>query len=91
LLDCSTPFYLTMQAATKSGVGKIVVAGGLAANSSLRQRMKEETDKRGITLYSPAMGLFIYNPAMIALAGYLHYKNGEISNLDLNPRLSMPL
>jgi N6-L-threonylcarbamoyladenine synthase len=81
----------TMQAATESGVGKIVVAGGVAANSSLRQRMKEETDKRGITLYLPAMGLCIDNAAMIALAGYLHFKRGETSSLDMNPRPSMPL
>ncbi len=81
----------TIEAATESGVGKIVVAGGVAANSSLRQRMKEVADKRGITLYLPAMGLCIDNAAMIALAGYLHYKRGEISNLDLNPRPSMPL
>ncbi len=81
----------TMQAATKSGVGKIVVAGGVAANSSLRQRMKEEADKGGMTLYLPAMGLCIDNAAMIALAGYLHYKRGEKSSLDLNPRPSMPL
>ncbi len=81
----------TMLAAAESGVGKIVVAGGVAANSLLRQRMKEETDKRGITLYLPAMGLCIDNAAMIALAGYLHFKRGEMSSLDLNPRPSMPL
>jgi len=33
----------------------------------------------------------IDNAAMIALAGYLHYKRGETSDLDLNPRPSMPL
>jgi len=81
----------TMQAAAETGVDKIVVAGGVAANSSLRARMKDEAEKRSITLYLPGMFYCIDNAAMIALAGYLHYRRGETSNLDLNPRASMPL
>lgn len=81
----------TMLAAAETGVDKIVVAGGVAANSSLRSRMKQEAEKRGMTLYLPGMDLCIDNAAMIALTGYLHFQRGEISNLDLNPRPSMPL
>ncbi|HEX9135621.1 MAG TPA: tRNA (adenosine(37)-N6)-threonylcarbamoyltransferase complex transferase subunit TsaD, partial [Nitrospirota bacterium] len=81
----------TVQAARETGVTKIVVAGGVAANSSLRNRMKEQADKYGIALYLPGMGLCIDNAAMIALAGYLRFRRGETSNLDLNPRASMPL
>jgi len=81
----------TMLAAAGTGVNKIVVAGGVAANSSLRSRMKQEADKRGMTLYLPGMDLCIDNAAMIALAGYLHFQRGETSSLDLNPRPSMPL
>ena len=81
----------TVKAAVETGVDKIVVAGGVAANSSLRKKMNEEAAKRGISLYLPGMGLCIDNAAMIALAGYLHYKRGETSKLDLNPRPTMPL
>ena len=81
----------TVQAARETGVPKIVVAGGVAANSSLRSRMKEQADKYGIALYLPGMGLCIDNAAMIALAGYLRFRRGETSSLDLNPRASMPL
>jgi N6-L-threonylcarbamoyladenine synthase len=81
----------TMQAATATGVARIVVAGGVAANSSLRSRMSGEAEKRGMTLYLPGMFYCIDNAAMIALAGYLHYKRGETSNLDLNPRPTMAL
>jgi N6-L-threonylcarbamoyladenine synthase len=81
----------TMQAAAETGVDKLVVAGGVAANSSLRARMNEEATKRGITLYLPGMFYCIDNAAMIALAGYLHFKRGETSSLDLNPRPTMPL
>ena len=81
----------TMQAAKENNISKIVVAGGVAANSSLRKRMKKETDERGIKLYLPGMDYCIDNAAMIALTGYLHYQRGERSSLDLNPRASMPL
>jgi N6-L-threonylcarbamoyladenine synthase len=81
----------TMQAAVENKVDKIVVAGGVAANSLLRSRMKEASQKKGITLYLPGMGLCIDNAAMIGLTGYLHFKRGEVSSLDLNPRPTMPL
>jgi len=81
----------TMLAVAETGVDKVVVAGGVAANSRLRSRMTEESQKKGFTLYLPAMGLCIDNAAMIALAGYLHFKHGETSDLDLNPKSSMPL
>ncbi len=81
----------TMLAASETGAGKIVVAGGVAANTLLRTRMQEETKKRNIILYLPGMFYCIDNAAMIALAGYLHFRRGERSNLDLNPRPSMPL
>ncbi len=81
----------TIRAATENDVRRIVVAGGVAANSSLRTRMGEEATKRGMALHLPGMFYCIDNAAMIALAGYLRYKRGETSNLDLNPRPSMPL
>ena len=81
----------TMKAAVETGVDKIVVAGGVAANSSLRSRMKQKADQHSMTLYLPGMNLCIDNAAMIALAGYLHHSRGETSSLDLNPRPTMPL
>jgi tRNA N6-adenosine threonylcarbamoyltransferase len=81
----------TVRAASEVGVERIVVAGGVAANSLLRARIKEETEKRGISFYLPGMGLCIDNAAMIALAGYLHFRRGRTSALDLNPRPGMPL
>jgi N6-L-threonylcarbamoyladenine synthase len=81
----------TMQAAIENKVDKIVVAGGVAANSLLRSKMKEESQKKNMSLYLPGMGLCIDNAAMIGLTGYLHFKRGEVSSLDLNPRPTMPL
>ena len=81
----------TFQAARDTGVDKIVVAGGVAANNSLRNRIKEQSVKYGMAWYLPGMDFCIDNAAMIALAGYLRYQRGETSNLDLNPLASMPL
>jgi len=81
----------TIKAADETNVDKIVVAGGVAANSLLRSRMKEESQKKNMSLYLPGMGLCIDNAAMIGLTGYLHFRRGETSSLDLNPRASMPL
>ena len=81
----------TIKAAREHSADRIVVAGGVAANSALRERMTELCRANGIELCIPGMGLCIDNAAMIALAGYLHFRRGERSDLDLNPRPSMAL
>jgi N6-L-threonylcarbamoyladenine synthase len=81
----------TVKAAREQAVDRIVVAGGVAANSSLRKEMQRACDKAGMTLYLPGMGLCVDNAAMVALAGYLHHRRGDRSELDLNPRASAPL
>lgn len=81
----------TIQAAVEYNIRKIVVAGGVAANSSLRTLMKQKSDERGMKLHLPGMDYCIDNAAMIALTGYLHYQRGEQSALDLNPKASMLL
>jgi N6-L-threonylcarbamoyladenine synthase len=81
----------TIRAATEHGVGTVVVAGGVAANSSLRKEMRQACENTGITLTLPGMGLCVDNAAMVALAGYLHHQRGDRSELDLNPRASAAL
>ncbi len=81
----------TIHAAGETGVDKVVVAGGVAANSGLRKEMKRACDGKNIALYLPDMQLCIDNAAMIALAGYLRHQRGEKSDLTLNHRASMAL
>ena len=81
----------TIKAAKENGVGTIVVAGGVAANSSLRNGMQRACAESGIKLTLPGMGLCVDNAAMVALAGYLHYRRGDRSDLDLNPKASAAL
>ena len=79
----------TMEAAEKTGINKICLAGGVSANSFLRSVFETEAGKRGITLYYPDLKLCTDNGAMIASAGYFEYINGTRSDLDLNARPSL--
>lgn len=71
-------------AAQKLGESRIAVAGGVAANTSLRGRMQEECKKAGITLYYPSPVFCTDNAAMIAVQGYYEYMAGKRSGWDLN-------
>lgn len=81
----------TLHAAEQTGAPGIVVAGGVAANSSLRAALAERAAHAGRALYLPGMNFCVDNAAMIALAGCLHYERGERSPFDLNPLARSPL
>ena len=63
---------------------KLVVAGGVAANSMLRKMITDSAAKNGISLYIPDISLCGDNAAMIASQGYYEYSAGNISSSDLN-------
>lgn len=71
-------------AAKKLGEKRIAVAGGVAANSSLRETMKRECEKAGLTLYYPSPVYCTDNAAMIAVQGYYEYMAGRRNGWDLN-------
>ncbi|MCX7723980.1 MAG: tRNA (adenosine(37)-N6)-threonylcarbamoyltransferase complex transferase subunit TsaD [Thermodesulfovibrio sp.] len=71
-------------------LNRVVITGGVAANSELRRRaelLKEE----GINVYLPSKSLCTDNAAMIALTGYYRFLRGESSNLFLNAKAYLPL
>ncbi len=80
-------------AAQKLGEKRIAVAGGVAANSSLRKTMQEECGKAGIALYYPSPVFCTDNAAMIAVQGYHEYMSGRRDGLELNavPNLKIGL
>ena len=63
---------------------KIVLAGGVAANSKLREMLDSQCKKRGIKLYYPSPVLCTDNAAMIGCAAYYKYMAGETDDLTLD-------
>lgn len=61
----------SMQALKQTGSKRLVVAGGVGANKQLRQRLLDETVKRGAQVYFPPLDLCTDNGAMIAFVGAL--------------------
>lgn len=73
----------TMTALGRLGIKRVALAGGVAANSGLQKRMREEADARGLELSYPPPRLCTDNAAMIACAGYYHLLRGDADKLDL--------
>lgn len=73
----------TLQAAERTSVADVTIAGGVSANSRLRARMKEECSARGLRLFYPRMEYCMDNGAMIAYVGWLKLQRGEQSPFDL--------
>lgn len=81
----------TVEAAQKHSLKTITIAGGVAANSELREKMTVTAKKYGIDVLYPPPVLCTDNAAMIACAGYYSYIEGKTAPLDLNavPSLSI--
>jgi len=77
-------------AASSEKLNRVVITGGVAANSELRKRAEMLKDK-GINVYLPSKSLCTDNAAMIAITGYNKFLKGEISDLFLNARAYLPL
>lgn len=75
----------------RSGARRLVAAGGVAANESLRRRLREVTDACGATLFTPSPALCTDNGAMIAYAGWRRLAAGERvgGRVEVRPRWSL--
>jgi len=81
----------TLRAADERGVKTVIIAGGVAANSRLRERMHGDGARRGIDVVTPSLLLCTDNGAMIAAAGLRRLANGEQTPFDVsvNPNLAL--
>lgn len=80
-----------MAAADNIGYKKIAVAGGVAANSGLRERLKDECLKRGCGLFMPPLSLCGDNGAMVGCQGYYEFISGNVAGPDLNACANMEI
>lgn len=72
------------QALDQTGYDKLVLAGGVSANSWLRDQSEALSRERGLKLYVPPLTLCTDNAAMTAAQSYYAYESGERADLKLN-------
>ncbi len=73
-----------MRAVKEYGVSKLAIAGGVAANSTLRSAMKKACEEQNVQFYYPSPIFCTDNAAMIGVAAYYEYLNGTRHGWDLN-------
>jgi N6-L-threonylcarbamoyladenine synthase len=81
----------TMRAVQDNGIRQVVVCGGVAANSRLREKFADAALKNKIDLFIPPIILCTDNAAMIAAIGEIMLKSGRLDSLDLNAISRWPL
>ena len=81
----------TIAAAREKGRDKLVVAGGVAANSRIRADFKAAAEENGLTLFVPPLRLCGDNGAMIGAQGYYEFLAGTRAQSDLNAFAIMDL
>ncbi|MDE5983737.1 MAG: tRNA (adenosine(37)-N6)-threonylcarbamoyltransferase complex transferase subunit TsaD [Eubacterium sp.] len=79
------------KAALEKNFNKIVIAGGVSANSKLRAQAQGLCKKYNWSLYLPELKYCGDNAAMIASQGYYEFVNGEMADESLNAYATMPI
>lgn len=89
VVDCLTDNL--EKVAKERGLDKIVIAGGVSANSKLRSQTQKICKNHGWKLYLPELKYCGDNAAMIASQGYYEFLKGEIAGENLNAYATMPI
>jgi N6-L-threonylcarbamoyladenine synthase len=74
-----------IRASAQTGITEIGIAGGVSANSGLRNIIKTEGLKRKWNLFIPPFSFTTDNAAMIGITGYYKYLRGDFSGQDISP------
>lgn len=80
-----------LRAAVDLNAERIVISGGVSANSRLRQRIAEAGGQNDIQVFLPSLKLCTDNAAMIAFAGAWRLASGQRASLQLNAAATLPL
>ena len=81
----------TIRAAEEHEITEIVCAGGVSANSELRERFRAECSRRGMRFFVPRPLFSTDNAAMIAMLGALKLERGIVNDLSLTALPRLPL
>ena len=79
------------EASAKTGIKTIAIAGGVSANSGLRNSLESLAKSMGWSTFIPAFEYCTDNAAMIAMAAHFKYLKGEFSSVDVTPLARMPI
>ncbi len=74
-----------LQAAQQFGIRQVAVAGGVSANSGLRQALQHKAKENNLELFIPPFAYCTDNAAMIAMAGYFKYLANDFAGQDVVP------
>jgi len=74
-----------VKAAQKTGIREIAVAGGVSANSGLREALNVLAHKKAWNLFIPKIAYTMDNAAMIAMAGYFKYFRNDFAGQEVVP------
>ncbi|HAL55239.1 MAG TPA: tRNA (adenosine(37)-N6)-threonylcarbamoyltransferase complex transferase subunit TsaD [Bacteroidetes bacterium] len=81
----------TTLAARRFGVRDVAIAGGVAANTELRERMRQAGEYFGLRIFIPKFDYCTDNGAMVAMVGFLKMQKGRTSSLELTAEPSLEL
>ena len=81
----------TLKALKEKDVKRLIIAGGVAANSGIREGLKELCEENGIDCSYPELKYCTDNATMIGAAGYFAYKKGITADSTLNAVSSINL
>lgn len=79
------------EASEQTGIRQIAIAGGVSANSGLRNRLNSIAPAHGWSVYIPAFEYCTDNAGMIAMAAYYKFLAAEFSGLEVAPLARMPV
>jgi N6-L-threonylcarbamoyladenine synthase len=79
------------QASEETGIRQIAIAGGVSANSGLRNALRTLAEKKKWNIFIPALEYCTDNAAMIAMAAHYKFLKKDFAGLDVTPLARMPV